>query len=128
MQKVTEASSWLFERIPGGHLPGKSRLVPNETLSDYTLFSCFPDCAFPEHTRNEKETHHTIGICVASFRHGETLDYFWSHPRESSNQGHVCGVVMESGGTKVTDLRKQRPTSIDCSNHQQQSPTCKSNN
>lgn len=59
---------------------------------------------------NKKHTHHTIGIRVTGFRHRETLDNFWSHPWESSNQGHVCGVVVEPRGAEVTDLRTQEPT------------------
>lgn len=61
--------------------------------------------------KNEKWTHHTIGICVTSFRHRETLDNFWSHPWESSNQGHVCCMVVKPRGTKITDLKKEKKVS-----------------
>lgn len=85
--------------------------------SSATVLKCgLPLCrcllfVLPWAAKDEKWTHHPIGICVTSFRHRETLDNFWGHPRESSNQRHVCCMIMEPRGTKIAYLRKEKQVS-----------------
>lgn len=51
-------------------------------------------------------TYHAVGVGVTGLRHGQALDDFWGHPGERAYQGHVCGVGVEPGCPKITDLHR----------------------
>lgn len=55
-------------------------------------------------------TYHAVGVGVTGLRHGQALDDFWGHPGERAYQGHVCGVGVEPGRPKITDLHRETGT------------------